>query len=295
MPIGVSMSEIHGIAGTSTTDLLLVGSGTWEWMVLRYDGATWHNEIQGGGSTLFDITAIPGGDAIAVGASSAGSVPLIVSRRGSTWTQSTLGEPGFLRAVWADAGGELFAVGWFGALFRYAAGEWKKLPFAPATAVSFNDVWGTSAKNVYAVGSIAEGTVYRYDGSAWTEVWQGKSALRSIWGSSETDVYAAGTRALIHYDGVTWQNAAPALEDGSPLFASVWGTSAQHVVVGGQLINQQGKTESLILIYDGARWVRSRIESDLEISALWGLSSDEMYAIGSRAEGGSQLFRYACP
>jgi len=294
MQIGVSMSRMSALGGTSTSDLLLVGSGTWEWMVLSYDGTSWHNEIQGGGSALFDIAVVPGGDAFAVGASSTGSIPLIVSRQRSAWTQSTLSEPGFLRALWADASGELFAVGWFGALFRYSDGKWHKLAFAPAAAVSFYDVWGTSAKNLFAVGSIADGTVYRYDGSAWTEVWQGKSGLRSIWGSSEKDIYALGGRTLIHYDGVAWSNAAPALAEGSALFASVWGTSARHVVAGGSLVNQQGKSESLILIYDGVRWTRSRIDSDLEITTLWGLSSDEMFAIGSSAEGGRKLFRYAC-
>lgn len=295
MAIGISISRINGLAGTSTSDLLAVGAGPWEWMVIRYDGAAWHNEIQGGGAELFDIAVLPGGDAVAVGASSTDSASLIVTRHGSSWAKSTLAQPAYLRAVWADAGGELFAVGYFGALWHYAGGQWQSLSAGAATDESFNDVWGTSPKNVYAVGSIASGTIFRYDGSSWSEVWQGKSALRSIWGSSATDIYAVGLSSLLHYDGAAWQPAAPTLAGGAALYSSVWGTSADHVVVGGTWINAQGKLESLVLTYDGAQWTRSPIDSDLEISALWGPSSDELYAVGSSATEASALLRYACP
>src|SRR5262249_33282380 len=49
--------------------------------------------------------------------------------------------------------------------------------------------------------------------------------LTSVWGSSANDVYAVGSDStIVHYDGTTWEEAARMVPDGSTSFTlqSVW-------------------------------------------------------------------------
>lgn len=53
-----------------------------------------------------------------------------------------------------------------------------------------NDVWGSSASDVFAVGDT---TILHYDGSSWSEI-SSRTAmfLCDIWGSSASDIFAVG-------------------------------------------------------------------------------------------------------
>jgi hypothetical protein len=72
------------------------------------------------------------------------------------------------------------------------------------TSADLTGVWGTSANDVFAVGS--GGTVLHFDGSAWTAMATTTTAnLLAISGSAATDVFAAGENGtVIHYDGIAW-------------------------------------------------------------------------------------------
>ena len=63
-----------------------------------------------------------------------------------------------------------------------------------------NAVWGSSATDVYAVGS--SGTILHFDGNAWQAIPSGTTAtLYGVGGSSATDVYVTGDGTILHYDG----------------------------------------------------------------------------------------------
>ncbi|MGE5353398.1 MAG: WD40/YVTN/BNR-like repeat-containing protein [Acidobacteriota bacterium] len=72
-------------------------------------------------------------------------------------------------------------------------------------------IWGTSSKNMYAVG--AEGTMLHYDGYSWQKVQLPgvREYLRRIYGVSENEIYAVGntfddyTGVVLKSDGNSWK------------------------------------------------------------------------------------------
>lgn len=72
-----------------------------------------------------------------------------------------------------------------------------------------NDLWGTSAANIWAVGG--EGLIGRWDGRGWTAQASPTSQwLYAIDGSSAADAWAVGEQGtLIHWDGMRWTSVAP--------------------------------------------------------------------------------------
>ena len=77
-------------------------------------------------------------------------------------------------------------------------------------------VWGSSASDVFAVGTkyaggtASGGVILHYDGSAWSAMDSSMTAwLSAVWGSSGSDVFALGgddtkANAVFHYDGFSW-------------------------------------------------------------------------------------------
>jgi|GEM_PF-4809620 len=75
---------------------------------------------------------------------------------------------------------------------------------------TLNDVWGSSASDVYAAGFTVEdtgedfivaGAIRHYDGTAWTSTNQGDRTLIGVWGSSPGDVFATGNDGTILHGG----------------------------------------------------------------------------------------------
>jgi hypothetical protein len=67
-------------------------------------------------------------------------------------------------------------------------------------------VWGSSDKNVFAVGGdFFGGGILNYDGGAWIEMNSDLSGtLYALWGSSLTDIFAVGFGyRILHYSGPT--------------------------------------------------------------------------------------------
>jgi len=62
-----------------------------------------------------------------------------------------------------------------------------------------NDVWGSSANDIFAVGS--GGTILHYNGSNWSAMTSGTiQGLNAVWGSSANDIFAVGSGGtILHY------------------------------------------------------------------------------------------------
>ncbi len=160
-----------------------------------------------------------------------------------------------LNGVWGNSG-VVFAVGDSGTIIS-SQNSWQ--PMLTGVDWDFNDVWGSSATDVYAVGghnNTGGGTIYHYDGNSWTQViaWSYYS-LQAVWGSSATDVYVAGGTSTFHFDGNEWRSFSsingPFTESGWQEewndweFTGVWGSSNANVqIVGGEKV----------LKYDGTLW-----------------------------------------
>ena len=67
---------------------------------------------------------------------------------------------------------------------------------ANSATYSLNDVWGTDATHVWAVGTA--GTILRWDGSSWTPEASGTDAsLNALWGKAAARVWIVGEHGVI--------------------------------------------------------------------------------------------------
>jgi hypothetical protein len=80
------------------------------------------------------------------------------------------------------------------AIWHFDGTSWSAMS-VPSGETVLNDVWGTSAADVYAVGD--DGLVLHFDGAAWTGTPQADRTLLAVWGSAPDNVYAVGLGARV--------------------------------------------------------------------------------------------------
>jgi hypothetical protein len=143
------------------------------------------------------------GDVWAVGESGT-----ILHGDGTRWSAPAPGVPSvFLRAVWGASPTAVFVVGDGGTILRFDGQAWTAAAIPSGSASGLAGVWGSSAADVYAVGSNAagQGVILHFDGAAWSLAYSSPAPLRSVWGSGPRDIYVGGDAGtLLHGDGVTW-------------------------------------------------------------------------------------------
>ncbi len=180
--------------------------------------------------------------------------------------------------------------------------KWSITQVTPGTAL--NGVWGSSPRDVYAVG--AAGTILHRKNNKWEPVDTGSSTtLHSIWGSASNDIYAVGDQGLVlHYDGSKWAPAATVINEtlhdvsgtendvlsvtyGSILhnkltesieqdvaLRSIWGSSDTDIFVTGEA--------GAILHYDGTDWIPMVSGTDQWLNSVWGSSASDVFAVGEK-------------
>ncbi|HET9913014.1 MAG TPA: hypothetical protein VFQ13_14055, partial [Anaerolineales bacterium] len=263
----------------------------------------------------------------------AAKLPIVYRGSGTNWTYtnfSTSDLPatwgnGEFYAVWGANTSNVFAVGTGGPgtnptlpmAFRWNGTNWTSyyVPL-PTTPVTFEvgflyGVWGTSASNVYAVGSgnDAAGTNYpivsHWNGSSWSSIglalptnpdWH-DAYLRAIWGSSATDIWAAGNGensggdivpVLYHYNGTGWSPATRSLPPGwsNGYLYGIWGSSGNDIYAVGSGTNASDVTVPLGYRYNGSTWTSytpslpSTSWESGELMSVWGVDANNIYAVG---------------
>jgi len=214
-----SWGTLFGVWGETAPDVIAVGAtsvGPWG---LRYDGGNWrvnYSKILPG--AFFDIGGISSANIFtAAGTYEPSSDPeeppqlngmvLHSTDGGDSWEQQFETAGVFLLGVWCS-GSTVFAVGGHtgdrssGTVLRSLdSGETWSAMSINAGAYCLNDIWGTSAGNVYAVGDGAGGAIFHFDGTAWTRIDSdsGMMPLYGIWGSSEENIFAVGDGVVLHY------------------------------------------------------------------------------------------------
>jgi hypothetical protein len=148
-------------------------------------------------------------------------------------------------------------------------------------------IWGTSSKNVFAVGGPlgngGETLVLHYDGSAWTELHPG--GTETFWwvnGTSATDVWMAGEQGRIaHYDGKSFTSFT------SGATSTLWGIKAFSPTdvwsVGGTPEGSPTAEEDVVLHYDGSSWTRETLPGTplhRSLFKVWGTSDSDLYVVG---------------
>ncbi|MBX3188015.1 MAG: hypothetical protein KF819_13415 [Labilithrix sp.] len=158
------------------------------------------------------------------------------------WTRATV------RAIWGSSASDVWMsadnspeIAWMRGLLLHrtpgdggAPGAWTSVDSQSAHVLA--SIWGSSANDVWAVGSL--GTIRHWAAGAtrWAITPSPTSAdLHGVWGSGPSDVWAVGDEGtILHYDGKTWATATAAFALGpKPDLHGVWGSGPNDVWVVG--------------------------------------------------------------
>jgi len=264
-------NALFAVTGTSATDVWAVGSretvlhstgfanGDAPWAagpavaptVVRY--GTPANE-----NLLFALWARAGGEVWAAGEpypvlpeGSKEAIETNFWRRGGwsdePWTSDLVGSDLVVRAFWAAAPDDVWAVGGTAGTTQnrtgrafHATGGRKGPVWTEYDSQSFHDlnaVWGSGPNDVWAVGDA--GAVRRWMGATPTR-WQVVPVptdhdLTGVWGSGPNDIWVVGDHGtILHFDGASWTQPVAAFQPGlEPPLRAVWGSGPDDVWVVG--------------------------------------------------------------
>ncbi|MCA9563022.1 MAG: hypothetical protein KC561_06010 [Myxococcales bacterium] len=190
-----------------------------------------------------------------------------------------------LWGVWAAAEDDIWAVGGDArltqepaVLLHWDGQSWTEqaLPELDRDGPALFKVWGTSADNVYAVGS--RGVLLHYDGSQWTQELAGTAEdLISLWGNGPDNIMVAGGRAngvVARWNGTEWQSD---VLTGVPGLNGVWMDDngiATFVGVRASVVQMDSAT---------GQWAAEDVDSTLCLHGVWGTTD------GARISGGGSL------
>ncbi len=244
---------------------------------------------------------------------------------------------GFLNAIWGSSASDVYAVG-YGSnpnlnggvsqplIYHKEGNSWSgdtiSLPGGVSQAV-FSGVWGSSASDVYAVGSGGSNNnytvplVYHKTSGPWSvenlpSFPSGVTSgyLYGIWGSSAGDIYAIGSGnnntvpLVYHKTGSNWSVTSPALPDWSTegvvvisgYLYSIWGFSASDIYAVGY-----GNGGTIPLLYhttDGSNWIESSPSPHPllptnwtrgNFKGVWGPDTSDLYIVGTGYNGTDYL------
>jgi uncharacterized protein DUF6851 len=142
-------------------------------------------------------------DVWAVGADR-GEGPVVLHYDGTAWTELPTSERASLWWVHAFKDGPVFLAGAQSTILRYDHGAFVRMPTIGLSRHTVFGLWGPTPTDLYAVGSLgsANGFVWHYDGTAWSDVAlpeslpkdaQGNTAgLFKVWGNGDGTVWVVG-------------------------------------------------------------------------------------------------------
>jgi hypothetical protein len=182
---GFTNEDLFGVWAASATEVYAVGKkGT----LYRYDGSTWTDESATAGTDSTDIEDA-WGDANYFYAIGEKGRLYRYDRNTGTWlppdTSCTIG--GRFEDLWGDASGSLYLVG----QKDVHVYDGSSCPIVATASENLQGISGwTQDGDVLAVGK--KGTVFEYDGTAWTETQQGTNEFKDDWVSPAGNAYYAG-------------------------------------------------------------------------------------------------------
>jgi hypothetical protein len=117
---------------------------------------------------------------------------------GSSWTKTKASVTG----MWAMGASDLFAVT-AGEVKHFNGTDWATMYTAPylpepnGGPPNYRDLWGSSASNLWVVGS--QQTITHYNGETFATTSDLPGGLFTIWGTSPSDVLAAGSQVILRH------------------------------------------------------------------------------------------------
>lgn len=147
-------------------------------------------------------------------------------------------------------------------------------------------VWGTSEKDVWAVGGPRgnagfESLVVRFDGTKWTRLRPGGTETYWwVYGTGDKDVWLVGEKGRItRWDGASFTDTPSGT---TATLYGVWAASPTDAwAVGGSVEDKNGP-QDVLLHWDGAAWKPEALPQALGrvLFKVWGASADDVYVVG---------------
>ncbi|HVH46660.1 MAG TPA: hypothetical protein VM925_30170 [Labilithrix sp.] len=173
---------------------------------------------------------------------------------------------------------------------------WCPVPTPVSTRFALTAVWGSSANDVWAVGS--GGSIVHYDGAAWaatpTNV---TNTFHAVWGSGPNDVWAvAMTDTILHSAGFSggkadWQLVSGATNSAmATATTALWGTGAGKVRIGarargvfvpGRGVVYQHQYTSRTEADGGIAW--DLVEGEGDVLGFWGSSPNDLWLVADNS------------
>jgi hypothetical protein len=280
-------SNMTSVWGTGPGDVFVAGEvpdpvpnadgyPTYHHVIFHWDGSRWSNVFTPESAVFYGFAGSGRNDVFAVGFSSDGSAPGGATAHwdGTSWSM-VAPAPEQLAAAWAG-GGEVLALGWTGAVFKWDGGGWVTVQAANAGAapsdVTVGGIYGIGG-NVFAVGPGP--TNFRRDSSKWSAVTSGVSG-QAVWASGPDDAYAVGPTSISHWDGTQWAPTGPAMV---PVLRSVWGSGPDDVFAVGD--------QGIVAHWDGRVWSQSAVGPEFQPGGAGGGPGGMGGKAGSGGLGGA--------
>ncbi|MBY0490990.1 MAG: Ig-like domain-containing protein [Gemmatimonadaceae bacterium] len=296
-----TLETLYAVHGLSATDVVAAGAaGT----LLKFDGTTWSTLSAGGFSGAFygiDGSAANGGRRYLVGDGG------VAQLDGATTSMVSTPYAPRMYSVEMDASGNVWTGGQRGIVMR-GAGTWSTNNMAP----DLLDVWTSTPTSAYAVGEF--GTVYRWNGTAWTRQNVPTTVtLEAVWSPNANEAFAGGDNGtILRFNGTAWTLMTV------PTTASIynlWGTSNSDVwavTSAGEVLRYNGVTwqlaanapqplwtifgvsptqvivageNGLVQRFNGTSWTTLTAPATGTQAGVWMTSASDIYAVGANGAG----------
>jgi len=208
----------------------------------------------------------------------------------TTWTlgQGTGPQTVSARAIGSDAPALSFnatSLALRPVIIRYNGQSWRtELADTNLTHIQLLGVWGTSPRDLFAVGQAPQAVVLRFDGTSWSTVqgYYSGNAMTAVSGRTMDDVYFAARwalppsagRSIFHLSGQTWGGGYS--EECSfhcfGAFTGLWAFPGSDVFAVG---------DSTIVHFDGTTWTTQPSGTAANLMALWGAAPNRVFAVGT--------------
>jgi hypothetical protein len=229
-------AKLNWIHGRDALRVVVGELGT----ILVRDGDDGEWELFGCGTVLplWGVWISAADDAWAVGGDGFMRDPVLCHYDGAAWTmvelpELTVDSKGLFK-VFGVAPDDVWAVGDAGLLLHWDGSTWTQVEVD--TASDLISLWGTGADELLAVGGRANGTLVRYDGTAWTATALTGPGLNGIWMDADGTARIGGTQGTIAV--VPPGSATPEPEDAGTLrtIHAVWqADDGRTYAVGGSI------------------------------------------------------------
>jgi hypothetical protein len=267
--------------GSRSDDVWAVGASG---AIGHYDGHTW---TRAESPTTKNLSAIAGAGPADIWA--AGDEGTTLHFDGKSWKwfsdqkeQTLLGIWAGKTDVWVSGIVEDVAI-----IRHYDGKKWDDAAVSGAT--SLWETWGSSARDIWAVGSDhkGKGFILRGDGKHFERLPFDGESLRSIWGTGPDQVWVAAYDGPVYaWDGKAKKWTATASPPTEKLLG-LWGAGSTDIWAVG--------LNGGAFHYDGAVWTKQNTGTKDAFWAAWGAGSSDVWLVGTagalRHWNGSALVR----